>query len=85
MRIEFIDIDSEDEECFHSIELECNPFKVREDITLSVNNHDKKIWDVAEINQKYTIIDISHYSNISYRVNMSSIFVTNITVKKQKN
>lgn len=57
MRIEIVDSNGDE---INHFELECNPFKVGENIHISVSNKDKSFWMVDEVDENYTITKIHH-------------------------
>ena len=50
-------------------ELESNPFKVGEVISLSVSNYDKEFWNKKELKSDYRITRIEHFIKEEYMPN----------------
>jgi hypothetical protein len=47
-------------------DLEANPFKVGERISVRVNNYDKEFWTVEDVQGEYMIDKIEHYFSRDY-------------------
>lgn len=62
-----IEIVNKEGEIVTDFELETNPFKVGETITVNVSNHDGEYWDIKELNGVYLIDKIEHNLRKDYR------------------
>lgn len=65
-------------------ELETNPFKVGERITVRVNNYDKEFWAAEEVRGDYRIDKIEHYFSRDYTASKKahSRFIVSVEVTK---
>lgn len=63
MRIEIV---NKEGDLITGFELESNPFKVGETISVSISNHDKRQWDVDELRGDYIVDKIEHYLRKEY-------------------
>lgn len=63
-----------------SFELESNPFKVGEFYYLTIHNHDPSFWDKAELNKKYKILNIEHFTRQIYSPNGKYHFAFTVSV-----
>jgi len=65
-----IEIINKDGDLITNFELESNPFKLGEIITISVSNHNKSFWDVEEITASvFKIKKIEHLFRKTYTLN----------------
>lgn len=65
-------------------DLEANPFKVGERITVRVNNYDKEFWTAEEVRGDYRIDKIEHYFSRDYTASKKahSRFIVSVEVTK---
>jgi hypothetical protein len=65
-------------------ELESNPFKVGETLSVNVSNNDKSFWRVEEIRDDFIIEKIEHFYRKVYSRNkkVSTVFVLSVQVNK---
>jgi len=65
-------------------DLEANPFKVGERITVRVDNYDKEFWTAEEVRGDYKIDKIEHYFSRDYTANKkaNSRFCVSVEVTK---
>ena len=75
MRIEIV---NKEGDLITNFELESNPFKVGETISISVSNGDKSFWTVEEVKGDFIIEKIEHFLRKDYKFNEK--YYTNFTV-----
>ena len=65
-------------------DLEANPFKVGERITVRVDNYDKEFWTAEKVRGDYRIDKIEHYFSRDYTANkkVHSRFSVSVEVTK---
>ena len=63
MRFEIVDKEGT---LITDFDLEANPFKVGERITVRVDNYDKEFWTAEEVRGDYMIDKIEHYFSRNY-------------------
>lgn len=64
-----IEIVNKEGELVTDFELETNPFKVGETISVSVSNYDKEFWNTKEVKGDYVIDKIEHFLRKDYQRN----------------
>lgn len=52
-----------------TFELETNPFKVGETISINISNYDKEFWNTEEVKGDYMIDKIEHFLSRDYETN----------------
>ena len=81
MKIEIID---SNRNLITSFELESNPLKVGEVISIDISNNDKWYWTVDEVKSDFKIKKIEHYLRKQYSLNgrYSENFCVSVEVSK---
>lgn len=62
-------------------ELNSNPFKVGEIISINIYNHEKQIWNIEEVHKSYKIEKIEHYLTIEYTKEIEKNLIHNVIVE----
>lgn len=81
MRIEII---NKEGELITDFELESNPFKVGETLSLSVSNHNKDFWTVDDLRGDYKVEKIEHFLRKEYTRSkkVSTVFSVSVQVSE---
>ena len=79
-----IEIVNKEGDLVTDFELETNPFKVGEAISVSVSNYDKEFWNTKEVKGDYVIDKIEYFLRKDYQRNQKcyTSFCVSVEVTK---
>lgn len=67
-----------------TFELETNPFKVGETISINISNYDKEFWNIEEVRGDYMIDKIEHFLRKIYQRNQKCYTSFSVSVEVTK-